>query len=143
MKISALAAAVSACLLMSGCVVQKTLMPTGGSKADGTVELSFMMGGGEVPQIDWEQGRQAAVARCAAWGYQDAQAFGGYTQKCSYAGGWGCYEYIVSVQYQCTDGAATDLPVYVPPQVPQKKKSAQRHQYSRKGRAEAAAAGGT
>lgn len=35
---------VASTLLLSGCAVQKQLVPTGGSKADGTVKMSYSFG---------------------------------------------------------------------------------------------------
>jgi YecR-like lipoprotein len=64
-------------LLSSGCATVKTLEATGGSRSDGTVELSYEYGSLEAPQVQWEQGLVTARERCAAWGYSDAEAFGG------------------------------------------------------------------
>jgi hypothetical protein len=53
-------------ILIQGCATQKTLIPTGGSRADGTVKLSYEYGLFEKPQINLAQGEIAAKQKCAA-----------------------------------------------------------------------------
>ena len=89
-------------LTLSGCAVQKQLVPTGGSKADGTVKLSFTYGMFEKPEVDGQQGARLAAQRCAAWGYTGAESFGGYTQQCTQPSSSGCLQQMVTVEYQCT-----------------------------------------
>ena len=72
-------------LLLQGCAVTKQLVPTGGSRADGTVTLAFEYGIFEAPQPDAQQGLSTARQRCAAWGYDDATPFGGAQQQCIHA----------------------------------------------------------
>lgn len=87
---------------MTGCAVQKELVPTGGSRSDGTVELSFEYGLFEQPKVDGAQGAQAAAQRCRAWGYSDAEAFGGSKQHCVAHDMYGsCVRMQVTVPYQC------------------------------------------
>jgi hypothetical protein len=50
---------------LSACVVQQTLIPTGGSRSDGTVELSYDVRLCETPRVDFNQGAAAAAERCA------------------------------------------------------------------------------
>ncbi len=52
---------VASTLLLSGCAVQKQLVPTGGSKADGTVKMSYSFGMFESPKVNVQQGAQAAA----------------------------------------------------------------------------------
>lgn len=94
-------------ILLSGCAVQKTLVPTGGSRADGTIEMSYEYGMFETPKVDFTQGARDAAARCAAWGYADAEPFGGSKQTCQVSDMYGgCSRWLVTVQYQCI-GAKT------------------------------------
>lgn len=79
----------------------KVLVPTGGSRADATVELSYERGEYEEPIIQWEQALADARKRCAAWGYEDAEMFGGEKRQCISSGSYGCYRYLVTVTYQC------------------------------------------
>ena len=67
--VTLLAASALIILSMQGCAVNKQLTPTGGSRADGTVKLSFEYGAFEVPKLDGQQGMSAARQRCAEWGY--------------------------------------------------------------------------
>lgn len=97
--------AAAACL--SGCAVQKTMVPTGGSRADGTVEMSYEVGEFEQAKIDLAQAGKDAARRCQAWGYSDAEPFGGQRSECQQRGGFGgCARTFVSMQFQCTGGAS-------------------------------------
>lgn len=89
--------------LFVGCAIHKELVATGGSKADGTIELSYSYGTMQVPVINEEQGLQLAKRRCESWGYKNAEKFGGHKQVCSIYGGFGCNEFTVTIQYQCLD----------------------------------------
>ena len=90
------------CLLLTACAVNKNLEATGGSRADGTIELSYDYDQYESPITNPDQGLQTAMSRCRAWGYKDAEAFGGARTSCSMPGGMGgCSRYLVTVKYQC------------------------------------------
>lgn len=89
-----------------GCASVKTLEATGGSRSDGTVELSYEYGGFEALRVQREQGLLTARQRCAAWGYSDAEAFGGQKSTCQVSNRWGCLRFFVTVTYQCI--AASD-----------------------------------
>ena len=54
-------------LFLQGCAVTKQLVPTCGSRADGTITLAFEYGIFEVPQLDAQQGLNTAKQRCAGW----------------------------------------------------------------------------
>jgi hypothetical protein len=89
---------------LSGCAVQKTLTPTGGSRADGTVKMSYSTNSFEIAKVDFERGVIDAAKRCRAWGYADAEPFGGGTTQCIQGNGYGCNEWTVTHEYQCTGG---------------------------------------
>lgn len=86
---------------VAGCASVKTLEATGGSRSDGTVELSYEYGAFEAPQVQWERGLLTARERCAAWGYSDAEAFGGQKSTCQIPGTYQCVRFFVTVTYQC------------------------------------------
>lgn len=89
-------------LTVVGCAVYKPWIPTGGSRADGIVRLSIWYTYGQLPQVSAQQGLEVARARCQAWDYQDAQAFGGSISACTqYASTGNCVAWVVSVHYQC------------------------------------------
>lgn len=94
----------SALVIMSiqGCAVQKQLTPTGGSRSDGTVKLSYEVSNFEVPKVDEQQGLSAAQKSCASWGYKGAEKFGGGTRTCISGSGSDCNRWLVTVEYQCT-----------------------------------------
>jgi hypothetical protein len=77
------------------------LVPTGGSRADATVEMSYQYGIFQSPKIDLEQGRVAAGERCKAWGYKSAEPFGGEQVQCNNYYNGSCMQYIAKVTYQC------------------------------------------
>ena len=95
------------CLLcFAGCArpVEKELIPTGGSKADGIVELSFEYDGiYEEPIIDDNVSNRNAAKRCESWGYKGAEAFGGSLRECTMPDGSYCRAWIVTKKYQCTE----------------------------------------
>ena len=90
-------------LLLSGCTVTKVPVALDGSRADGTVEMGYEYGSLETPQVDWEQTRQNAAARCQRWGYSNAEAFGGSKRQCVIGDAFGCSRYLESVEYQCVE----------------------------------------
>ena len=88
--------------ILNGCASIKTLQATGGSKADGVVELSYQYGMFEAPKVQWDQALVTAKGRCKAWGYPSAEAFGGTTSQCQTRNGYGnCTSYFVTAKYQC------------------------------------------
>jgi hypothetical protein len=91
---------------IQGCAVQKQLVPTGGSRADGTVKLSFEYGLFEAPKLDEQQGMSVAEKRCAAWGYTGAEPFGGSTKACINSSNSGCNRWLVTIEYQCTGSSS-------------------------------------
>ncbi len=88
--------------LVIGCASKKELIATGGSRADGTVVLSYEYGAFEQPKLDLAQGVSTATQRCAAWGYPAAEAFGGEQRQCQIASQYGCSRWFVSMTFQCT-----------------------------------------
>ena len=91
------------CIAVVGCVssVQKDLIATGGSRADGTIQLSFEHSNLEKPQLDLAKGLETARARCKAWGYSDAEQFGGTARQCQVPNQYGCMRWFVTVTFQC------------------------------------------
>ena len=59
-----LAAFAAILVTVQGCAVQKQLVATGGSRADGTVKMSYEFGMFEQPVINIQQGVQSAIQRC-------------------------------------------------------------------------------
>jgi len=94
-------------ILLASCTtnVPKELVATGGSKADGVVELSYQYNELETPIVDKAKGQETAEKRCKAWGYKRADPFGGEKIICNISpGAWtSCGNYIGTIQYQCLD----------------------------------------
>jgi YecR-like lipoprotein len=96
----------------------------GGSRADGTVDLSYEYGGLQQPQIDESQGVDLAATTCAGWGYSSSQPFGGTLNRCEEVNGYGmCLRYLVTRKYQClgapgSSPAPRREPVALPPAQP-------------------------
>lgn len=93
------------CALVSGCAANKTPVPTGGSRADGVIELSYEVGAFEKPVVDWDTGMTSASQRCQSWGYDDAEPFGGQTAVCQFYNSNGvCLRRLITVPFQCIGG---------------------------------------
>lgn len=93
----------SVILTLTGCTTTKILQPIAGSKADGTVTLGYEYSIFESPVIDWNLANAVAKARCAAWGYGHAEAFGSQQSRCNLSSADGtCYGEQVNITYQCT-----------------------------------------
>jgi hypothetical protein len=89
-------------ILLSGCAVQKQWSPTGGSRSDGVIRMSFEYGAFQAPTVDNRQGQTLAMQRCAAWGYTGAEAFGSSTRTCVSGDRYGCNVFRVTAEFQCT-----------------------------------------
>ncbi len=89
----------------SACAVPKVPVAIGGSRSDCVVRMAYEYGGFEVPQVDAYATKASASQRCAAWGYTDAEPFGGAMSQCEAANQYGCIRYLVTMTYQCTGGA--------------------------------------
>jgi len=88
-------------LVVSGCAVKKNWTPTGGSRADGTIKLSYEVAMFEQPIVDNAQGVMLASERCKSWGYESAEPFGGILRNCTHSGQYGCERWLVTAEYQC------------------------------------------
>jgi hypothetical protein len=90
-------------VILVGCASQKTLVPVSGSRADGTVVFAYEFGLFERPVVDYNSAKASAKQRCSAWGYTDAEPFGGQQSRCLAFNGYGnCVRNQVLVTYQCT-----------------------------------------
>jgi len=92
--------------LLTGCVTPKVVRASGGDRAAGLVDLSFQSGIREKPRFSTRQALDAARAQCRAWGYTDAEPFGGRRGNCERMGRGGCELTTVTIPYKCTGGAA-------------------------------------
>lgn len=89
-------------LLLAGCATPTAMSATGGSKADGIVEMSYEYAEFQQPVLDPKQGMASAVKRCKAWGYKKAEPFDGGIQTCVVPGGFGgCSRMRTTIRYQC------------------------------------------
>ena len=90
--------------MLTGCATTKQYGATGGSRADGTVKLSYQYGGFEKPVVDPQQAVNLARSKCAAWGYSDAEAFGTGIRTCTASNTYGCMQWLVTTDFQCLGG---------------------------------------
>jgi len=96
-------ASLIAALGLSGCATPVNMVPTGGSRADGTVNMSYEYGLFQEPVIDVNQAMVSANQTCAGWGYSGSKPFGGQTTKCEAQDGNGtCLRFLATVAFQCT-----------------------------------------
>jgi hypothetical protein len=96
-------------LFLVGCSTTRVTTPTGGSRADGTVDLTYEYGGLENAQVDWSSAQSQAEEKCHGWGYAGAERFGGEKRTCMMAGGYGCNMWQATITYQCTGGGVPPL----------------------------------
>jgi hypothetical protein len=88
--------------LSTGCAVKKDFYATGGSRADGTVDMAYDFAQFEQPVVNPSQAQSIAQQKCSVWGYREAEAFGGKTTNCNQRDGWGnCVAGQVVIKYQC------------------------------------------
>lgn len=93
--------AIIAVTAVSACEVAKTPVPTGGSRADALVEMSFEVGAYETPIVDWDTAAASATKRCQGWGYEKADPFEGVKNSCQAFNAYGCVASTVTRTYQC------------------------------------------
>ena len=97
---------VAVLLVLAGCATPEIMQATGGSRADGTVDLSYEYGLFQKPVVDIASAQVPASNRCKAWGYTAAEPFGGQINHCHQFNGYGqCLDLLVTVKYQCPDHA--------------------------------------
>ena len=90
-----------ALFLFTGCATVKVWTPMTGSKADGVVTLAYDYGVFQIPKQDPLQAQSAADARCKAWGYSSASAFGGEFKNCINYSSGSCSGWRVTKEFQC------------------------------------------
>lgn len=96
------------CMLMiiisavAGCSVKRDFYATGGSRADGVIDMAYDYKPNEHTVIDKKQAYAIARSRCALWGYTDTEPFGGGANTCiSPSGSNGCAVWQKVTKYQC------------------------------------------
>ena len=100
--------------LSTGCAVKKDFYATGGSRADGTVDMAYDFAQFEQPVVNPSQAQSIAQQKCTVWGYREAEAFGGKTTNCNQRDGWGnCVAGQVVIKYQCIGDLSAPSPVVV------------------------------
>lgn len=89
-------------LTMAGCASQKSWTSVGGSRADGSVKLGYVVNMFEKPVVSQSQGDANAASVCQRWGYDSAEAFGMSSSKCQRTDGYGnCTQSLVTREWQC------------------------------------------
>ena len=92
-------------LILAGCATPEVMQATGGSRSDGTVDLSYEYGLFQKPVVDMHAAQITATDRCRAWGYTAAEPFGGQINHCNQFNAYGdCLDMLVTVRDQCTGG---------------------------------------
>lgn len=72
---------------LAACVVPPVIpTSTGGSRADGIVEMSYTYAENVPQAIDWASATAEAQRRCNAWGYPRTEAFSGEKRTCEVYG---------------------------------------------------------
>lgn len=86
---------------ITGCATPVNWAATGGSRSDGTVKLSYQYGAFQQPVVNNQQGVDLASQKCQAWGYTNAEPFGGATRVCIDSNQYGCDAWRVTAEFQC------------------------------------------
>ncbi len=97
----AVIASLALCLILGACAKNVTPVATGGSRADGTVVVSYQYGMFEQPVVDYTSAAASAKKRCKAWGYRNAEPFDGSQSSCAQFAGGDCVQTQVNTTYQC------------------------------------------
>ncbi|HBL7015546.1 YecR family lipoprotein [Serratia marcescens] len=90
-----------ASLLLVACSTVTDMAATGGSRADGIVEMSYQYVPFQTVKIDKSKAQQSAARRCQSWGYKSAESFDDGLQTCIDRDMFSCNAYRVTVRYQC------------------------------------------
>lgn len=89
-------------VVVTGCSSRKDFYATGGSRADGSIDMAYDFKAFETPIVDLKQAESIANNKCAVWGYERAEPFGGKTLNCQARDGFGnCNAGQMIVKYQC------------------------------------------
>jgi len=86
---------------LAGCATPIAMESTGGSRADGSITMSYEYGMFQRPEVDHEAAARTAGARCQAWGYDRAEPFGAGEQTCLARNEYGCLRWRVDTKFQC------------------------------------------
>lgn len=87
---------------LTACATHKDFYATGGSRADGVIDVGYDFNSLETPVVDQKQAYNIARSKCSRWGYTDAEPFGAKVQECTARRGLGdCSAWRVSIKYQC------------------------------------------
>lgn len=87
---------------VAGCSSRKDFYATGGSRADGSIDMAYDFKQFETPIVDINQAKKIANDKCAVWGYKRAEAFGGKIVSCEARNGFGdCVAGQTIIKYQC------------------------------------------
>ena len=113
-KISGLLISTLIISLLAGCSSKQNYYATGGSRADGTVDLDYDTELMVTPIVNNQQAQNIAAQKCKVWGYQDAEPFGGLTENCYARNAYGnCLRGQMIVKYQCLGDGSKDNPASV------------------------------
>ncbi len=70
-------------LIVGGCASHATVNSMGGDRAGGTITMGYTTNMSQKhPEDPRAEGQTEAEARCRAWGYNSAEAFGTYSRVC-------------------------------------------------------------
>lgn len=98
-------------LVVAGCAVKKPYYATGGSRADGTVDMAYDIALMEQAVVDDNQAQQIANQKCKVWGYSESEPFGGKVENCYSRNGYGdCLRGQMVVKYQCLGNLDANKP---------------------------------
>jgi hypothetical protein len=92
---------------ISGCASTQKWSPSGGSREQGVVRLSYEYPEYRQPSVSDSQADALALNRCNAWGYKKVEPIAGQVRQCANMDDGNCNLWTVTREYQCKDATAT------------------------------------
>jgi len=91
--------------MLAGCIppsVNKIPLPTGGSREEGKVVMSYTRKNYEMAIVDWNKTGVDAAIRCIEWGYTGAVTASAKIYDCYEKGETACNIFWIKKRYRCT-----------------------------------------
>jgi hypothetical protein len=89
---------------LAGCASTQKWSPSGGSREEGLVRVSYEYPEFQQPEMSDAQAEKVALGRCNAWGYRGALPKAGQVRQCANMDKGNCDLWTVTREYQCSGG---------------------------------------
>jgi YecR-like lipoprotein len=92
---------------LGACATAQKWSSSGGDREQGVVRLSYKYPEFHQPTMSDAQAAVLALNRCNSWGYRKAEPIAGQVRQCANTDDGNCDLWMVTREFQCTDGAAS------------------------------------